>query len=615
MTTDDRSPADSVVELLRRRQVPDGSLVIDLGRGGDALRRALAPLGLVCVAVPPEPPVPAASEVQQRPGGIEVTDRAISTWDEVFAGIKASLHGRRVAAVVLGDTPSRAPDAAALLEATRRFCLEVGEVPVIVHVANVTHLDVATKLLIGRWDPAAGTIVSPDQVRHFSEDALTSLMSTHGFAQLDAQDLSRGLSNQHFPDRAVPLEQTTLIGSQLAALRRMAGRGPFTTHFVRLFEPTWPLSRDTGDVHTLAHRKAGDAGAAPFLSVLLRTQGERWEMLQESLLCLAAQTCDDFETLLLLHDATQDAAASLARVVEEFHPSFARRVRIIEVHGGGRARPLNVGALAARGQYLAMLDDDDLVFAHWVESFRTGAAQCPGHVVRTPVASQLVAHRPTHWDGGQGYEVIERPRLFYALAFDHVDHLVDNRTPNNGYAVPRSLVVDLDQGWDESLPVLEDWDHLLRAASLCGVVSVPVITALMRPWSEGEDSKSRHAWDDWEATRRRIIERHDAGPLVLDVGSFSKIRELADRLDASEAELADTRRHLHAASAELLGARSRLVAATVELADVHHRLDLVQHSRSWRLTRPIRIASGGARALRRTLRRLGGTDARHDPTQ
>ncbi|HVF19852.1 MAG TPA: hypothetical protein VNA14_06385, partial [Mycobacteriales bacterium] len=64
-----------------------------------------------------------------------------------------------------------------------------------------------------------------------------------------------------------------------------------------------------GPLHRLLARLRGRAVAAPvppggdrdagrpFLSVLTRTQGRRPETLRELLLCLAAQTSDDFELL------------------------------------------------------------------------------------------------------------------------------------------------------------------------------------------------------------------------------------------------------------------------------------------------------------------------------
>lgn len=576
------SPADRVIELVRRRRPPGGSVVVDLGSDHEEIHDALVPLGLGYVAAGPDP----IARPRLERGGIEVVGEDPATPDRLFAAIRATVGTRPVAAVVLGDVPSRTEAIGSLLDALGAFCTSAGNPPVAVHAANVTHLDVATTLLLGRWHAMPGGIVSPHHVRHFSEESLSALMAAHGFAQTDAADVHCS-SLDDAPDD-VPLERTTSIGMQLRALREMAGGATFVAHFVRMYEAV----RDgrVEDERVEDERVEDGRVAArldrPFLSVLLRTQGKRPGTLQESLLCLAAQSCDDFEVLVLLHNGADGAASSLAEMIAEFHPSFSRRVRVVEVHGGGRSRPLNEGARVARGRYLAMLDDDDLVFAHWVESFRDGAEQRPLHMVRVPIATQQVAERPAAWDGHQGYEVVGRPRLLYPLEFDHVDHILDNRTPNNGYAVPRSFVVDLGQEWDESLPVLEDWDHLLRAASMCGVVSVPNVTGLVRSWTVGEDSKSAHSAQVWERTRRRVVERNDQRPLVLDLGSFSKIRDLGERLDTSD-------RALH---------------------DAYHRIHLMYFSTSWRLTRPMRVAARAARAIRRALRRPQPTDATGDAT-
>jgi hypothetical protein len=570
------SPTDRVVELLCRRRPPQGSVVVDLGRNHEEVHDALVPLGLGYLAAGP-----AATEIPRLVrGGIEVVGEGLATPRALFTAVRSCLGERPVAGVVLGDAPSRVLAIGSVLDALRAFCIEVGNAPIVAHVANVTHLDVAATLLLGRWDAVPGGIVSPDQVRQFSDRSLHTLMAQHGFSQMGAADVRHARLDG--PCEDVPLERTTSIGMQLSALRQMADSAAFVTHFVRMYEPVQkePSRAASVVVHDNGERVDGPA-ARPFLSVLLRTQGKRPGTLQESLLCLAAQSCDDFEVLVLLHNGTDGTASSLSEMVGEFHPSFAQRVRVVEVYGGGRSRPLNEGALVARGRYLAMLDDDDLVFAHWVESFREGAEQRPLHMVRVPIATQQVAERPAAWDGHQGYEVVGRPRLLYPLQFDHLDHILDNRTPNNGYAVPRSFVVDLGQGWDESLPVLEDWDHLLRAASMCGVVSVPNVTGLVRSWTVGEDSKSAHSAQVWERTRRRIVERNDQRPLVLDLGSFSKIRELGGRLDRTDGAL----------------------------HDAYHRIHLMHDSTSWRLTRPIRVASRGARAIRRRLRRRRPTDA------
>ncbi len=359
----------------------------------------------------------------------------------------------------------------------------------------------------------------------------------------------------------------------------------------------------------------GDA-EGPFLTVLVRTQGTRPATLEDTLLTLAAQTCDDFEVLVLVHDPVDGTLAAVEETVGTFHPRFAGRVRVVAVEGGGRSRPLNVGARLARGRYVAMLDDDDLAFAHWVASFKAAAERARGAVVRCCVATQLVRALPGAWGGTDGYEVAGRPHVDYPLTFDHLDHLVDNRTPNNGYAVPRAAVWDLGLTWDESLPVLEDWDHLLRAASLLGVESAATVSALLRAWSEGSSSKTVHSEEVWKEAHRLVEERQTAAPVLFARGAAAALRARAARDDVAVREHARLRaeaRHLRQVvdllSGQLDEAGRRLeavdegvVALRHALEDAEAQLRAMRASTTWRLGRAAQTPLSLARRLADSLR-------------
>lgn len=380
-----------------------------------------------------------------------------------------------------------------------------------------------------------------------------------------------------------------------------------------------------------ATRAAPDAGTSgPFLSVLVRTQGRRPAALEDTLLTLAAQSCQDFEVLVLAHDPAEGTLAALQEMVAAFHPRFAERVRVLAVEGGGRARPLNEGARAARGRYLAMLDDDDIAFAHWVASFKKAAERAPGHVARACVATQLVRLLPGAWDGADGYEVVSRPHVDYPIEFDYLDHLVDNRTPNNGYAVPRAAVLDLGLGWDESLPVLEDWDHLMRTVAVCGVESSPTVSALLRTWTEGGSSKTLHDEESWKDAHRRVEERHTAAPVLLQRGAAARLRARAARDDVADRErarlAAEVRRlrgdvrqlsnSLDEAGRRLEAVDENVAALRHALADAEGRLDAMRSSTTWRIGQVVQAPLSRARRLAATRRNtLDGDRASGSPSR
>lgn len=572
-----------------------GGVLVDLS-GDGATAEVAARLGLRYLGV--RTPRDAPHLVARADDDVVAAD--LSDPAALASPLTGACRGRRVAAVYVGDVLNRTEDLRRYLASLQALCRELGDPPVVVAASNVTHLDVAAKLLIGRWDVTDSGTLAATYVHHYSASSLRSVMAAAGWREVEVADVPGADSDQHFPPDAATLEPTTPVGALLRRLRETAAPDARAARLVRSYARGDVDGAATGAGERDERDGAEDVDpTTPFLSVLLRTQGRREATLQEALLCLAAQTCDDFEVLVLLHDGDAAALGSLQSLVSVHHRSFSGRVRVVPVSGGGRCRPLNEGALLARGRYVAMLDDDDLVLANWVETFRDAAARFPAHVVRTAVATQRVESRDGQWEGRHGYEVVDRPRLVFALDFDHVDHILDNRTPNNGYAFPRSLVTDLGVRWDESLPVLEDWDHLLACASICGVAGVPEITAILRWWDVGEDSKSTHAPELWATTRRRVVEKHDASPLLLDRGAFSRLRTrlidgdvAAERAAGLERELGALRQRLESADLSIGAMATALDSRTAELAEIHA-------SRSWRATAALRLAAAAARKARR----------------
>lgn len=268
-----------------------------------------------------------------------------------------------------------------------------------------------------------------------------------------------------------------------------------------------------------------DSSPRPFLSVLLRTQGRRAEPFKDALLCLAAQTDEDFEVIVLMHDAFPEDAADVQATIDAQPVAFRSRISTVVVTGGTRAAPLNVGVLAATGRYLAVYDDDDLLMANWVEEFHSAARTSPGMLLRATVANQSVT--PELWPHDQdGFRTSSWPNAEYPVEFDQMQHLLVNFSPFMSWAFPRSLFHTLGVRFDEQLVVCEDWDVIVRGSLLCGVHEIPVLTSLYRRWDRGVSSYSVHSPDEWRASEQRVIDRLDAAALLLPPGSMSDLRTM-----------------------------------------------------------------------------------------
>lgn len=265
----------------------------------------------------------------------------------------------------------------------------------------------------------------------------------------------------------------------------------------------------------------------PFLSVVLRTQGQRTEQLSDALLCLSAQTSDDFELIVVLHDSPGNKISNVETIIRGYDESFVSRTRLLSVEGGSRARPLNVGLKSAQGRYIAFFDDDDYLFAHWVESFKSSEELASGKVLRTQCA--IVDSAIEYWPQNSiGTRSLEWPKMQYPSTFSFVDHLTVNKTPFMSVAFPVATIRQFHIEFNEDLPVCEDWDFLLRVTHKTDVLDIEEVTSIYRRWSNNLDtSYSKHGISEWNAAEKQIRDYWNSRFFILPPGSVQRFNELA----------------------------------------------------------------------------------------
>lgn len=279
-----------------------------------------------------------------------------------------------------------------------------------------------------------------------------------------------------------------------------------------------------GPGDAVAENPDGHPAPEPFLSVLVRTQAgsERLSSVSDTLTSLMGQSRQDFEVLVLAHDVPAHRLEHLQVVLDDFRGWFGRRLRLVPVSGGGRSAPLVAGARAARGRYLVALDDDDVVLGHWVETFLEMS-----HATSRPVLlrSCAVAQRMEHVPSSVGFRSAGPWVKRWAGTFDVLSQLVDNQCPIHTVAFPRTELARWNLWWNDDLPVLEDWDLLMRAALTIGLVSVPTITAVYRLWPATHSSFAYLPEKDWETVRAKVLSGWDRHPLVLPPDSATRLRQ------------------------------------------------------------------------------------------
>lgn len=144
--------------------------------------------------------------------------------------------------------------------------------------------------------------------------------------------------------------------------------------------------------------------------------------------------------------------------------------------------------------------------------------------------------------------------------------------------------------------MLEDWDVLLQAVLWHGVASIEDITSLWRRWKVGDSSTSVHSDIEWNAARSAVLARLDARPLLLPAHSATRLHNMrmeagavSDGYETALREVDHLRGELERMVAEYHRTNEDRVGIHDHLLDAHRRIDEMNSSTSWRITRPLRV--------------------------
>jgi glycosyltransferase involved in cell wall biosynthesis len=229
----------------------------------------------------------------------------------------------------------------------------------------------------------------------------------------------------------------------------------------------------------------------PLVSIIVPTFN-RPAMLARALKSVARQTMNDLE-VIVVNDGGTDPGPTL----NGLRDSIGGGERLSIVHhdrNRGLAAARNTGLRMARGRYVGFLDDDDRLL--------------PNHL--TALLPQLrLGARIVHGDaryaleeGGEALPFTLGSLVHYQFDFDTTFFPLDNKFPVQSLLFERELLFEAG-GFDETLPVLEDWDLWLRAFEIAQPVRVRRITSEVRVRS-GEDNMTTVDPTRWAEVRGHI---------------------------------------------------------------------------------------------------------------
>jgi glycosyltransferase involved in cell wall biosynthesis len=220
------------------------------------------------------------------------------------------------------------------------------------------------------------------------------------------------------------------------------------------------------------------------VSAVIPTRG-RPEMVTRAVRSALAQSLRALEVIVVVDGPDPETEAALARIGD----ARLRVVRNERTVGGSETR--NIGARAARGGWVAFLDDDDEWLPEKLARQLQAAAAGSGRVI---VSCRLIARSP-HGDSVW-------PRRLPAPGQSVGDYLFIRRSLFQGEALlqtstlmaPRDLLLEVP--FTPGLRKHQDWDWLLRATTLPGV-QVVVVPEPLAVWTIEEDRSTVSGGADW----------------------------------------------------------------------------------------------------------------------
>lgn len=426
--------------------------------------------------------------------------------EESFEQIKRTVKNRSVAAITLFGELEFSSSPKSLISLAHKLSMSYSA-PVIVSVINAASTEVVLRLLEGNLSFSNEEKRREKPMQLYTEKRLEELFFEEGFCLCGSFDKEKDPSIDKGEKEEFLFTENTLVGGYIKELKDQLSESGDKTELVRAFVPT----EEKGE------SSAGEKNA-PFISVIMRTQGKRNVLLREALMSLYSQKNKDFDVFLMLHKVSDEDRISVTELVDGLPKSIRDRVRINTVDFGGRSTPLNEGIKLSDGKYIAVLDDDDIVKENWVDEFYKASKTHFGNVLHAYTVSQ-------DWslceDGTT--KAISPEREAYCEDYDYIKQLKTNRCPPMSYIMPRFAFTKIGLLYDDSLNVAEDWDALMQVAAYFGVFNIPIVTSVYRHWLEVENSEAVHNEREWSRCIACSKAKTNAKYLLLPASSSSKI--------------------------------------------------------------------------------------------
>jgi glycosyltransferase involved in cell wall biosynthesis/uncharacterized radical SAM superfamily protein len=239
-----------------------------------------------------------------------------------------------------------------------------------------------------------------------------------------------------------------------------------------------------------ANKIGDDQETGLLISVIVPTFNRPW-MLKDSIKSILSQTYNNFE-IVVVNDAGEDVSELLRKFQDH-------RIKYIQHEKNkGLAAARNTGIKNASGQFIALLDDDDIFYPEHLEiAVKNLGKEYP--VIYTD------AVRATYERCGNTHKLLKK-NVPYSIDFDRNKLLLGNISPVNCFVFDKNLAFEAGL-FDETLSTLEDWEFWIRLSAQIPFKHVAQPTVQVN-WRNDGTTMTSLLGSDFKKNRQRIYSKY-----------------------------------------------------------------------------------------------------------
>ena len=293
-------------------------------------------------------------------------------------------------------------------------------------------------------------------------------------------------------------------------------------------------------------------------SVIIPTFNRK-DKLKKSIESVLGSSCNNFEIIIV-----NDAGDDVKDIIKNFNDS---RIKYLEHKTNkGLAASRNTGIKEAKGKYIALLDDDDIFYP---DHLKIALENLNNHnrVIYTD------AVRASYKKENGNFKLVNKS-VPYSIDYNRNKLLIGNIAPVNCFVFEKSLIEKAGM-FDESLPVLEDWDFWLRLSSVTDFKHIKEITVQVNWYDDGSTLTSSRG-KDFDDAREIIYNKYQDE--IKNIPNKNEIIEEFNSIWRNDFQNKNIEVSIIALSYNQLGYTKEFIQSVIELTAVPFELIIIDNN-------------------------------------